>query len=324
MRDRSRRYDIDQLGKFNKAPVESTLGSPLSRTPNTPTNYTPSSLGFSTDTSPKSQRPLTVQTGVPIFTRPFDASPLSYDNRTLPSMDYRGASHEPMTAGSSVYGSYDDNASLASHSNRGSYDKNAAEDDFHMEETGMKQLHISDRTSPEAYSPVSKTGQKRRASSPAQKERLPMIGGVSSPNDEYRRASGPNPALFSSSRLHPHHGSVSSTSSMRQNSWASSARASVSTNLTAFSTYDAFSSPGGRSPMSEGQHSPLRMSISLDPSPRGSIADHHRAASDSTISLSGRKTPVDHSASRSSPTGGFICQCCVKKPRKFDTLEALQ
>jgi hypothetical protein len=71
--------------------------------------------------------------------------------------------------------------------------------------------------------------------------------------------------------------------------------------------------------------------VSLNPSPRGSLSsskplsssDHKSNAATRKMSVhSGVNNPKHHSL----PTnkGGFMCQCCPKKPKKFDSLEELQ
>ncbi|KAI9754263.1 MAG: hypothetical protein M4579_004794 [Chaenotheca gracillima] len=243
----------------------------------------------------------------------------------------------------SLLGSYDETSSVASRSNRGSYDQGIfieGDPDFPSEENNaMRHLNLGDRSSPrfEGFSPTCKIGQKRRASSPPQErdDRF-ALSTVNSTSDLYqRRTSG----HLTANRLSPVHrsvhGSVSSTSSMPRNgSYASSAGLSVgASSMTSMSSYDRLS-PGGVSPSSEhdlGQESPYPSSLSLDPSPRTSIsrAPNHRVSTDLKSSASsGRKLSNDGSTvSRQHGLpkfGGLICECCPKKPKKFENIEDLR
>ncbi|KAI9871214.1 MAG: hypothetical protein M1830_003193 [Pleopsidium flavum] len=270
----------------------------------------------------------------------------SYDSNApssaIDSERYGHVRSSSRRSGSGSILNFDDTSSLASRSNRGSYDQNLfpePDTDFPMEETGgMRQLHIDDRTPPgsESHSPGSKLGVKRRASREAMRDdKSPMTTSTISNDLFQRRASGHLSATRASPvhRFQPTHGSVSSTSSasMRNGSYASSTGLSAGgSSMTSMSSYDRLS-PGGTSPSSEldlGHDSPYITSVTLDPSPRVSLSrvHHQRALSESKQSgaASARKMSGDatkHSASKLQ--GVFICECCPKKPKKFDSLDEL-
>lgn len=240
---------------------------------------------------------------------------------------------------------FDDALRLASRSNRGSYDQSVFADqdtDFPMEETGgMRQLRIDDRTPPgsEGHSPGSKLGVKRKPSREALRDDKAPLQAANLSNDlHHRRASGHLCPTRASPvhRFQPAHGSVSSTSSasIRNGSYASSAGLSAGgSSMTSMSSYDRLSS-GGISPSSEldlGHDSPYMTSVNLDPSPRSSLSkSHQRSLSESKQPgpASARKMSGDaanvsrHGASKLQ--GVFICECCPKKPKRFDSEEELE
>lgn len=246
---------------------------------------------------------------------------------------------------------FDDIVSLPSRSNRGSYDQGSFAEtdmDFPMEqETGaLRQLIIGVRTPPhsEGHSPNTNQSLKRRASSPpreASRDDKQPLHSVSSSGDLYQRRSSGHPSYnrtSPNSRSHPNHGSVSSTSSMRNGSLASSASLSAGgSSMTSISSFDRHS-PGGISPSSDNleaiQDSPYVTSVSLNPSPRGSLSTsrnpHNRTTSESKSAQAARKmsvqSAVNTTKSNSAPKIGglYICECCPKKPKKFDSQDELR
>lgn len=253
-------------------------------------------------------------------------------------------------------GGLDEGASLASRSKRGgSYDQSIfseadLDSDFPSEETGgMRHLHLDDRTPPsiDVQSPDSRSGMKRRASSPLReaahddKASLQIVGGTSSELYQ-RRTSGHLSTSRASpnNRYHPTHGSVSSTSSsgLQNGSYASSAGLSVGgSSITSISSSHGRLSPSGISPLSDyhdGRDSPYINSNSLDESPRSSISRPHQPITSdlkSTAAIA-RKMSSDNTSRGSSlsntgpklQSNMHICDCCPKKPKKFDTAEELQ
>lgn len=239
---------------------------------------------------------------------------------------------------------FEDSLRLANRSNRGSYDQSVfpeQDTDFPMEETGgMRQLHLDDRTPPgsEGHSPGSKLGVKRKPSREALRDDKAPLQAANLSNDLYhRRAPGHLcPTRSPVHRFQPAHGSVSSTSSasIRNGSYASSTGLSAGgSSMTSISSYDRLSS-GGISPSSEldlGHDSPYITSVNLDPSPRSSLSTaHQRSLSESKQSGTASTRKMSGDAANLSKHGGsklqgvFICECCPKKPKRFDSEEELE
>ena len=260
--------------------------------------------------------------------------------------------------GSILVGGFDDSHSSASNRVKrvGSYDQSVftsepdLDSDFPIEETGgMRQLHLDDQAPPsiDVHSPDSRLGMKRRASSPLREaqheDKAQQQHSVGNASDLYQRRTSGHLATSRASptnRYHPPHGSVSSTSSggLQNGSYASSTGLSVGgSSYTSVGSNDRLS-PAGISPLSEyhdTREPPYVSSNSLDQSPRNSIsrAPHQRIPPDlkATAALA-RKMSLDN-ATRVKPQAPnkpqlqsnlHICDCCPKKPKKFDTAEELQ
>ena len=251
------------------------------------------------------------------------SDPAESDRSPLPYMRRSGSS--------SVMSIGDDTSSVTSRS-RESYDPRISPDhdvDFHMEEAGLRRLHLDDySTRQDAYSPGSTAGQKRRASSPPGDEGH-SLHTVGSASDLYRRresASRTSPAP----RFHSNSGSVSSTASApRSNSYVSALSAGASS-MTSLNSYERLS-PGGISPgASDMSDSPYVTSLSLNPSPHGSLsrANHNRTISETRPLMTSRKFSdgMSHAKHNGAPKmqGVFMCECCPKKPKKFDSQEELK
>jgi hypothetical protein len=236
-------------------------------------------------------------------------------------------------SGSSSAMSFGDDASSITSRSRDSYDPRVSPDhdvDFHMEETGLRRLHIDEYSGrQEPYSPSATTGQKRRASSPPLDD-SPSLHTVGSASDLFRRResasrSSPTP------RLHSAAGSVSSAASgPRANSYASSTLSITTSSVSSISSYGR--SPGGLSPggmdSSDSSYGP---SLSLNPSPRGCgprIGHQRHPSAEGRPLLSSRKvsdgsaTGKTHGAPKIQ--GIYMCECCPKKPKKFDCQDDLE
>ena len=248
-----------------------------------------------------------------------------------------------------------DSASAMGRSKRGgSYDQSSFtsepdldDSDFPIEETsGMRHLQLDDRNPPsiDVYSPDSRLGMKRRASSPLReaahddKAQAQIVGGSSGSSELYqRRTSGHLSTSRASSinRFHPTHGSVSSTSSSGQHngSYASSAGLSVGdSSITSISSSHDRLSPGGISPLSEYHDSrdlPYVASASLEQqSPQSSVSRPQPSVKSSAaiarrMSTEGTGRGKQHTAPNLQ-SNMHICDCCPKKPKKFGTAEELQ
>ncbi|EEH18481.2 hypothetical protein PABG_07542 [Paracoccidioides brasiliensis Pb03] len=239
-----------------------------------------------------------------------------------------------------------DAGSVQSRSNRGSYDQSIFPDselEFSIDESAQsRQLSIDDRASTrvESMSP-SRQVMKRRASSPPREvvsDELHALHTSTSNGDlDQRRTTGfPfNSCTSPSAPYQPSHGSISSVSSasLRTGSYASSTGLSVAaSSMTSLSSYDR-PSPGGISPTTEvdppyekGFVSPNpRKSLSGLPSSRTSYRDH----TDVKSGPSGRNMSLPNTLSVSKATPPrlnrlHICECCPKKPKKFETADELR
>lgn len=139
----------------------------------------------------------------------------------------------------------------------------------------------------------------------------------------------------------PSHGSISSASSggLRNGSYASSNGLSLGSSITSISSHDHLSpgglSPGCISPSSEqqpqqsGRDSPYVSTLSLNPGPQDSLSRAQQRPQPEPLStaaiarkMSGPSAPQKHSTAPK--IQNHICECCPKKPKKFDTLQELK
>jgi hypothetical protein len=289
--------------------------SPLSRWADTP---------LSSAISPGNAYPRFGGTGHLEYRSPSDTA--DSDRSPLPFTRRHGS------ASGSVMSACDDTSSVTSRS-RDSYDTRVSpdHDDFPMEDPRIQHLQIEDYSSRlDGYSPGATIGQKRRASSPPMEEG-PSLHCVGSNSDLYRRRESGSRASPGPRGFHTTTGSMSSTASERKSNSYSTAL-SVNSSITSIGS-SGFSrlSPGGVSPIpTDGAESPYITSLSLNQSPGGSLsrASHNRNLSDTRPIMTSRKLSDHgvHSKSNSTPKmqGVFICECCPKKPKKFDSQEDLQ
>jgi hypothetical protein len=244
---------------------------------------------------------------------------------------------------------HEDTFSVSSRSNRGSYDQGVFSDvegEFSVDEGGQfRQLQLNERTPPylDSMSLTSKQhGMKRRASSPPHvtttEDRHILHKAISNGDLSQRRPSG-HPftgAVSPGARYPPSHGSLSSASSASyRTSYSSSAGLSIAgSSMTSISSYDRLSS-GGLSPKSELEQFHEKTNLN-QPSPRGSLSGipagrspQYSSSTDPKSTLSSRKMSVQTTLNIAKPSGPkiggiYICECCPKKPKKFDSLEELR
>lgn len=222
-------------------------------------------------------------------------------------------------------------------SHRGSYDHSMfVNEDFYMGEGQMSNLYIDDR------SPGSpKAGSKRRASSPPrEREDRSSISSASGQSEIHQSRSVhqlPN-RTSPVSRFHPDRSSVSSASSFgpRHGSLGSSlGMASIPSSATSYGSGRAspsLISPSvdtdlGNGAISGGPNGVISGGPNgVKPSPVA--AQHQRTLSESapsiTRKLSTDSIPHSQNGSGSHLQGVYICECCPKKPRKFDTEDELR
>jgi hypothetical protein len=227
-------------------------------------------------------------------------------------------------------------------------DKNVDDVDFPVEQTSrLGRLRIDDSMRSDGLSPTSAAGQKRRASSPPRDEGHPSLHTVGSAGDLFRRRESAS-RCSPTPRLHSSHGSVSSVGSgPRVGSSYASTLSLAASSITTMSSYGRGLSPGGLSPsgLSPGgvspggvsprsndgsNESPHTTSSSLTASPRGSVSSpsHLHAMADPRPLMTTRKSSERGPSLVKRITtdklhGVFICECCPKKPKKFDSEEDL-
>ncbi|CZT06295.1 related to zinc finger protein [Rhynchosporium graminicola] len=254
----------------------------------------------------------------PIEASDSNRSPLPYIRRT----------------GSNSMITHDDDSSSVCSRPRESYDHRGTpehDDDFLMEDSGFRRPHTDDYPNrPEMSTAGGIAGQKRRASSPPGDEG-PTLHTVGSAGDLYRRREAALRAS-PSPRFHSTSGSISSTTSgPRNNSYASTLSVNASS-ITSLGSHGRLS-PGGISPGgfsnagSDMSDSPYVSSLSLNASPGQSRVSHSRGPSaDAHLLMMARQLYESIGASKQTPSkvhGILMCECCPKKPKKFDTAEEL-
>ena len=223
-------------------------------------------------------------------------------------------------------------------SHRGSYDQAMFNQEDLMEEGPMSHLHIHDRSpGHDDRHSGAKTGTKRRASSPpteASREERSSVSSASGQSEVSQRRTAQALSHRDSvpSRVHPSHSSVSSASSFgpRHGSLGSSLGVlSIPSSATSYNSGRV--SPGTFSP---GYDTELRIgtpysgSSRANPSLSSTSSQHQRTVSETTQPLTQPVPSGSASHSRNSSISHmqrvFICECCPKKPRKFETEEELR
>ncbi|KAK3113078.1 hypothetical protein LTR53_009977 [Teratosphaeriaceae sp. CCFEE 6253] len=212
-------------------------------------------------------------------------------------------------------------------SHRGSYDHSMFVNEDLMEDGQMGNLNLHDRSPSGSDECQLKTGTKRRASSPPRdvtREERVSISSASGHSEVLPRRSLPQTHPSPVSRFHPSHSSISSASSLgpRHGSLGSSLGiASIPSSATSYGS---------------GRLSPGAASPAVDPGPRlGTPYERARALPGShqrtlsEITHSSAKPATDsmthsRSGSLSHLQGSHICECCPKKPKKFDTPDELR
>ncbi|RAQ49926.1 C2H2 finger domain protein [Aspergillus flavus] len=237
----------------------------------------------------------------------------------------------------------EDSLSLPSRSNRGSYDQGIFSDiegDFSTDESLPPRLfNVREATPP--YLDTSKSGMKRRASSPPREpisdDRHTLHVTTSNGDLSQRRTSG-HPftnTLSVNSAYAQSHGSISaaSTLSLRTSGSYSSAALSVGgSSVTSASVYER--SPGGLSPNSdlESFHDKFHLNptspggVSNQPATRGAPGTNTLEPPNPNVARKmSLQTSLNVPNQAGSKMGGlFICDCCPKKPKKFDSPEELR
>jgi len=221
----------------------------------------------------------------------------------------------------------DDNA----HSHRGSYDQSMFVHEDLMEDAQMSNLNIRDRSpsgSDDMQVGVS-AGTKRRATSPPRdgsREQRSSISSCSGQSDLYHRRSMQHLPNRGSpvSRFHPNHSSVSSISSIgpRHGSLGSSLGVlSIPSSATSYGSERL--SPNALSPAME----PERRVGTPYSSVQAPPSINQRGYAENTQTgrrLSNDSVQNSRTNSVSQLQGAYTCECCPKKPKKFDSQEELR
>ncbi|TKA82301.1 hypothetical protein B0A55_01458 [Friedmanniomyces simplex] len=199
-----------------------------------------------------------------------------------------------------------------------------------MEEGQMGNLNIHDRSPSGSDDFQLKTGTKRRASSPPRegaREQRSSISSASGHNEVFRRSIPPN-QHSPISRFHPNQSSISSTSSLgpRHGSLGSSLGiASIPSSATSYGSNRL--SPGAASPAVDPAlrlGAPYESARALPPTHQRTLSESTPAGGRDLSADSSSMTHSQHGSSASHLQGIFICECCPKKPKKFDTQEELR
>ncbi|KAI1839474.1 hypothetical protein JX266_014315 [Neoarthrinium moseri] len=202
-------------------------------------------------------------------------------------------------------------------STHGSYDNSADDMGFTTEDAGMGRLHLEEGSLRSEYQTI---GCERRASSPPGDE-LPLQGLTGASKLLHRRegASRDSPQ----SRFAISQNSFSSISSNgRDSAYAPPLPMTAARDMSIASFFGRRSpgglSPGGLSPVV----SPSNTPISLTQSPRSPIVRvlFQTQVSDSRPLVSSRKLTGLPKACDSRIQGFYMCECCPKKPKKFETV----
>lgn len=213
-------------------------------------------------------------------------------------------------------------------SQRGSYDQSMFSQGASTEDSLPGNFNLQDRPSGNDGAQGARAGMKRRADSPPKdmtREGRASVSSISEPHEMYHRRSIQH-LPSKNAPVNRHHTSLSSASSYgpRHGSLGSSLGvASISSSATSYGS---------------GRVSPSGLSPAFDPELRGSTpygAAHavknptqHRGPSD--IRQGGQQEQPAESASHSrngsafNGQGAHACECCPKKPKRFDTIEELR
>lgn len=323
--------DLHMMGKLNARRVFDNRSPPRR-----------SGLAMSLDQNkPESRHPLSVpQLSLPVRVNnqcSMDSAGRFTDNpvqaRTSPHApsyfqsngpEYRSPAESTDADRSPLYRARRNNSDDATMSTHSGYD-NTEDTDFPMEETsGIRKLHIGDSHGRPDHHAI---GQKRRASSPPGGDSPPQ--GPLGSNDLTRRRDGPgrgSPAPRLS--LVPPSSLSSASSAGRSGSYVSTA--SLNTNISSVNSIGGRSpsglSSGGLSPVDILANSPYNTPTSLSHSSWATFGrgPHQRNIGSENRQLASPRKVVEVPKAAILQGGGFMCECCPKKPKKFETAEELK
>ncbi|KAH7040185.1 uncharacterized protein B0I36DRAFT_370979 [Microdochium trichocladiopsis] len=210
-----------------------------------------------------------------------------------------------------------------------SAEHNTDEMDFAMDDTSSVRRLQSDE-----YQYSASANKRRALASPDDDTPMAMSEGGVSMDAVRRRLGTPRASPTPRLTVIPQ-GSISSVSSATGRSGSYTSTMSIAgTSMSSMPSQSGRLSPGHWSPSSglspvDVCHSPFNTASSLGPSPRVALArlSHQRqlSGSEGRSSASPRKVPDAAKGNASKLQGGyFMCECCPKKPKKFETADELQ
>lgn len=219
-------------------------------------------------------------------------------------------------------------------SQRGSYDQSMFPPGVGPDEHPMGHLHLHDRSPGSDDLQGARAGMKRRADSPTRdlaREDRTSVSSTSGPHEIYHRRSIQH-LPSRDSPVNRYHSSLSSASSYgpRQGSLGSSLGvASIPSSATSYGSGRV--SPSGLSPAFDPE---LRTSTPYNATQTSNSGTHaisnpqQRMMSESgqggQRDSAAESAPQSRNGSVAQGQGAHACECCPKKPKKFDTLEELR
>lgn len=215
-------------------------------------------------------------------------------------------------------------------SQRGSYDQAMfTSGGAYNDESPMSKLHLHNRSPGSDDAHAARVGMKRRADSPPRemtREERASVSSTSGPHEMYHRRS----IQHLPSREGPvnrHHSSLSSASSYGPRHGSLGSSLGVASSATSYASGRV--SPSGLSPAFDPE---LRTSIPYHPAhalsngTQSTSSPHQRIMSEGGQQQENPSESASHSRNGSiaNSQGVHACECCPKKPKKFDTIEELR
>ncbi|TQS36061.1 hypothetical protein Golomagni_03498 [Golovinomyces magnicellulatus] len=273
--------------------------------------------------------PFNRQSERPSFTSPPSLFQSSSEIRPNDNTEYKIFSTSSFPSTSGGYQVNKDSPNFMSGSLNSSVQRSSLEREAEFREEKITKQPIIDEYSSlvDIYSPTVAGGKKRRAPSPTEDQSSSFYIVMSS-NSSLRRRESATSRNSTGPHFRSQSGSISSTASdARKNSYASA----LSVNPNCIGSFGRLS-PGVVSPGGLDCIESPSTSLSSNPSPPGSISrfNHQKNPSFDNRTLMTSTCPIPESASHtplnrnmSNIQGIFMCECCPKKPKKFDAKEDL-
>lgn len=225
---------------------------------------------------------------------------------------------------SSTNSDANDEMHAAVRSGRSSVDQGVfPEPDMPVDENGMGSLNLQDRS---PVGGVGSKGVKRRAESPpAESPRAERTGSFSGDFYHARRVQGPPMPSPHSSRWNGAPNSFSTNPSLMP-SYGSAWTGSYASSATSFQP-DRFSAGQAPSPMESDYAlaSPYGINRASNRSPQnGFYASIMPQVNHSKVGPFDARMPIEAPAYQASVNGSYTCECCLKKPKRFASMQDLR